>query len=323
MRPRIVLTLVAGAAALALLSNAAGAIDFSPTIEFGLSDAQVNGNPEVGVTVSQETGEEELDLVQITVPAGFTLATDEQLPNGTQIGGGNITIDVGPRCRDPNVPLSGPAIVGVRILEQDRTPTEVADGVVAIYVVDLQPVTRIPLRVVGSPGTGYTLSGNVPQNPDTCPPFTFAATFFKTAAGAPIFLNPAAPGDYTFGARFVGLNGSVSEHQQTVTIYGAQQVACRGRAPTVVGSDGDDVIRGTSDDDVIQALGGDDVVKSRGGDDRVCSGQGDDKVSAGAADDLVLGKGGDDRLNGGPGRHDKCVGGAGQDRTRSCELGSD
>lgn len=311
--------LVAGAMLLALLSEAAGAADFTPSIEFSLSEYTVGANPELGVEVAQDTDEEELDFVQITVPAGFTLAADEQIPDGTQIGGGDISIHVGPRCRGFS-PLSAPANVDVRIVERDRTPGEVADGVVAIYVVDLRPVTEIPLKVKGSAATGYTLSGNVPQNPDTCPPFSFFARFFKTAAGAPVLLNPSTGGTYTFKARFVGLDGSISEHEQTVTIGGPQTDACKGRPITILGSEGDDVLTGTKGRDVIQALGGDDVISTKGGQDRVCAGKGNDKVRAGGRNDLVLGEGGKDTINGGPGKRDKCVGGPGKDRLRKCEV---
>lgn len=320
MRRRNPVALVAGALMmLALLSETAGAADFSPTIEFSLSEYTVGANPELGVEVAQDMDEEELDLVQITVPAGFTLATDEQIPNGTQIGGGDISIHVGPRCRGLS-PLSAPANVDVRIVERDRTPGEVADGVVAIYVVDLRPVTEIPLMVKGSSASGYTLTGNVPQNPDTCPPFSFFATFFKTAAGTPVILNPSSSGKYTFKARFVGLSGSISEHEQTVTIGGPQTDACKGKPVTILGSEGDDVITGTKRRDVVQALGGDDVIRTRGGDDRVCGGKGDDKVKSGGGDDLVLGEGGKDTIDGGPGKRDKCVGGPGRDRLKGCEV---
>jgi RTX calcium-binding nonapeptide repeat (4 copies) len=321
MRSRIRPGLITSALALALLTGTAAAVDFTPTIEFALSDAQTKGNPELSVKVTQDSGEEELDSVQITVPAGFTLATDEQIPNGTQIGSGTITIHVGPRCRNPSAPLSAPANVGVRIVEQDRTPAEVAEGTVAVFVVDLQPVTTIPLKVKGSPTAGYTLSGNIPPNADTCPPFVFDARFFKTAAGNALFLNPASSGEYTFRARFVGLQGSVSEHQQSITIYGGKQVACSGKAPTIVGSDGKDVITGTKRGDVIQTLAGNDVVKGGGGNDRICAGKGNDKVKGDSGLDMLLGEGGNDRLIGGAGNRDTCSGGPGRDRVKTCERG--
>ncbi len=47
---------------------------------------------------------------------------------------------------------------------------------------------------------------------------------------------------------------------------------CFGRAATIVGTDGDDVLTGTEGDDVIVGLGGTDTIIPRAGDDRVCAG---------------------------------------------------
>ena len=97
---------------------------------------------------------------------------------------------------------------------------------------------------------------------------------------------------------------------------------CRGRAPTILGTDGDDVIHGTEGPDVIHGLDGDDVIYGLGGDDVVCGGRGDDWIEVGAGRDLALGERGvdtligagkGDRLNGGGGR-DTLHGGRGSDR---------
>jgi Ca2+-binding RTX toxin-like protein len=135
----------------------------------------------------------------------------------------------------------------------------------------------------------------------------------------PVLLNPSSGGTYTSKARFVGLNGSISEHQQTVKIGGPQTNSCKGKPASIVGSMGDDVLTGTKGRDVVDALGGDDVITTVGGKDRVCAGKGDDTVKAGGGSDLVLGEGGKDTLNGGPGK-DRCVGGPGKDRLRACEV---
>jgi hypothetical protein len=316
MPRRGVVALVAAALTMGGVSSTAAA-DFTPTITFRLSETGAGANPELAVEVAQDMGEEELDLVEIGIPAGFALATDEQIPNGTDIGSGTITIHAGPRCRGTG-PISVPATTNVRIIEQDRTPAEVADGVVAIFVVDILGVTRITLKVKGSRAAGYTLSGNVPPNQDTCPPFAFAARFFRQAAGTPVLLNPTTGGAYTFRARFVSLNGSVSESQQTVTIAGPSG-RCKGRAVTVQGTEGDDTLTGTKRKDVVLALGGNDVIRTKGGNDRICADKGNDKVAAGAGDDLLLGQAGNDLLNGGAG-DDRCVGGSGRDRPRGCEV---
>ncbi|MEE9416750.1 MAG: calcium-binding protein [Acidimicrobiales bacterium] len=105
---------------------------------------------------------------------------------------------------------------------------------------------------------------------------------------------------------------------------------CGGRAATIVGTEGDDVIVGTSGDDVIVLLGGDDTANGRGGDDRICGGTGNDHLiggsgrdilRGGAGDDVLSGRSGNDRLWGGKGT-DSCVGGRHnleRRRFRGCE----
>jgi len=82
---------------------------------------------------------------------------------------------------------------------------------------------------------------------------------------------------------------------------------CAGRAPTIVGTAGDDVIRGGPGRDVVIGLGGDDTIRGLGGDDLLCGGEGTDVVRGGAGNDLLLaglgagvlsGGAGDDRLIG-------------------------
>jgi acid phosphatase type 7 len=76
---------------------------------------------------------------------------------------------------------------------------------------------------------------------------------------------------------------------------------CFGSTPTIVGTSGDEVLRGTTGRDVIVGLGGDDVLRGLQGNDLVCGGMGAD---------TLWGARGDDSLDGG----------AGDD---SCHLGSD
>ena len=217
------LALISGVLMLGLVAEAGAevAADFSPTIEFSLDDAKSLGNPSVRVVVKQETGEEELASVELKVPAGFTLAGDAQLQDAEKLGDGMITIDAGPRCRGAPAG-SVPAQAPVEIIERNRRSSEIADGVVAIYVVDIKGVVTIPLSVKGNPDKGYTLFGPINPNADTCPPFTFNARFFKKAerSGTAIFTNPQFGGDYTFGATFKGLQGGTSQSEQIVKIEG-------------------------------------------------------------------------------------------------------
>jgi hypothetical protein len=89
--------------------------------------------------------------------------------------------------------------------------------------------------------------------------------------------------------------------------------------PTILGTDGRDVLRGTADADVIAGLDGDDVIAGLGGDDVICGGQGNDKVDGGAGGDSILGDTGETFLLGNPagmevpGGNDLILGGDGND----------
>lgn len=114
--------------------------------------------------------------------------------------------------------------------------------------------------------------------------------------------------------------------------------------PTIVGTNGNDVIQGTNGADSILGLGGNDQIFGNGGNDAICAGDGADLVNGGSGADIIVGgpgpdfligedggdaiKGksgrdrllgmkGNDLLNGGHGR-DKCKGGPGRNLLRSC-----
>jgi Ca2+-binding RTX toxin-like protein len=98
---------------------------------------------------------------------------------------------------------------------------------------------------------------------------------------------------------------------------------CHGRKAEIVGTDGDDVIRGTPERDVIWGGTGDDVIFSSLGNDLICGGpgtdemhggRGNDEVDGGAGDeDQVNGNLGDDKIIGGPGDRDEVAGDLGID----------
>jgi predicted extracellular nuclease len=90
------------------------------------------------------------------------------------------------------------------------------------------------------------------------------------------------------------------------------QARCGGLVPTIVGTEGNDVLVGTNKPDVILGLGGNDVILGGNGDDVICGGLGNDLISGDNGDDVVLGGFGNDWLAGGNGR-DRLVGGPGQD----------
>jgi Ca2+-binding RTX toxin-like protein len=98
---------------------------------------------------------------------------------------------------------------------------------------------------------------------------------------------------------------------------------CHGARATIVGTEGDDVLRGTPGRDVIWGGGGNDTIYGSLGNDVICGGPGADLIHGGRGNDLVdggpgnydrvYGDLGDDKVIGGPGDHDQVSGGLGID----------
>ena len=91
------------------------------------------------------------------------------------------------------------------------------------------------------------------------------------------------------------------------------KLTCMGMPATIVGTEGDDMLRGTPGNDVILGLGGNDRIYGLDGNDILCGGDGNDLIFGGPGHDRVLGERGNDRLYGGDG-NDQMRGGAGMDR---------
>ncbi len=85
-------------------------------------------------------------------------------------------------------------------------------------------------------------------------------------------------------------------------VFTDQTYECFGRAATIVGTAGDDVITGTPGNDVIVTFGGDDTVLAKKGFDRICLGPGNDAADGGLQRDRIDGGWGDDILEGSYGR---------------------
>jgi Ca2+-binding RTX toxin-like protein len=98
---------------------------------------------------------------------------------------------------------------------------------------------------------------------------------------------------------------------------------CHGRQAKIVGTDGNDVIRGTPERDVIWGGKGDDTILGSLGNDLICGGpgadlihggRGNDEIDGGAGDgDRVIGDLGDDKVMGGAGAGDEVAGDLGID----------
>jgi len=76
----------------------------------------------------------------------------------------------------------------------------------------------------------------------------------------------------------------------------AKPPMCLGQEPTIVGTDGDDILTGTSGDDVIVGLGGTDVIDGLRGNDVLCADS--DEPTNTEQHDRVVGGSGDDRIRG-------------------------
>ncbi|MFN3215736.1 MAG: calcium-binding protein [Acidimicrobiales bacterium] len=93
----------------------------------------------------------------------------------------------------------------------------------------------------------------------------------------------------------------------------AQSMQCRGQSATIVGTPGNDRIKGTPGRDVIVTMGGNDRIKGLGGNDIICSGPGRDRIVGGGGNDYIAAGSGNDRVSAGAGR-DVVNGGRGNDR---------
>jgi plastocyanin len=114
-----------------------------------------------------------------------------------------------------------------------------------------------------------------------------------------------APGTYTYFCRIHPfMRGSFRVQPPS---------SCAGAQPTIIGTDGPDVIRGTKGRDVIVGLGGNDKIIGLSGKDSICGGPGNDTIIGGSGSDTLFGATGRDKLMGGPGT-DKLMGGPGKDR---------
>ncbi|MGB7588935.1 MAG: calcium-binding protein [Solirubrobacterales bacterium] len=103
----------------------------------------------------------------------------------------------------------------------------------------------------------------------------------------------------------------------------SEEPRCHGRRPTIVGTDGPDVLHGTPARDVIWGGLGDDTIFGSLGNDLLCGGPGTDLIQGGRGNDVidggagdgdrVVGDLGDDKVLGGPGNGDEVAGSLGID----------
>ena len=218
---RIVKLTAAIAALMLVASQGALAQDaFDVNVSFELTDTKVMANPGIKIHIDQPAGQPEMGHVQLRIPKGFKLPLDAKIADGDQLGTADLSIDAGPGCSG-TAPGTVPATFPDRVItEQDRTDEQADRGVKAVWVVDLQPVTTIPLEVTGSARRGWKLDGDIPANDHTCPPIVFDAEIGPTSTGGVAILrNPKVPGNKIFKAIFTSQQSpDVDANAQTITI---------------------------------------------------------------------------------------------------------
>ena len=200
------------------------------------------------------------------------------------------------------------------VTAHDTPLTVVAPGVLAN---DSDP-DHEPLRaeLVSAPAHG-TLALNADGS------FTYSPA--RGYSGADSFAYGASDGeaDSTAATVAITVHGAPPPPQAPSSPVAPAKPLCQGRPATIVGTAGQDVLRGTPRADVIVALDGNDIVRGLRGNDRICAGAGHDRVQGGAGNDrltggtgrdMLGGSAGDDRINARDGRRETVRCGGGNDR---------
>jgi hypothetical protein len=235
----LVAGVLVGVLAIAGVSWAAG---FSPTLDFRLSSKKSDEPIGITIDVEQDRGEEELQNVELKVPAAFEIPNlskfegcakppAAQVPcNGEVLGTGLIHIMVGPGCAasPQNAAAAYKAELPAKLVVVEETADDRQGGTLGIWNLEITGVTTIPLKV-SKAGGNWVIKGDIPANPGTCPEFDFSLTINQTSSASPsgtgggrqIFVTPKVTEDtvYTFGARFESADSpKVVSLSQKVTI---------------------------------------------------------------------------------------------------------
>ena len=216
--------LVSVAALMAVVLTAGAALaDFSPQFTMELSDLKAAANPNLLFHMEFDAEDEEIGLFTAKIPAGFNIASDEEIAQDDVIGAGEVTISAGTACRpgpEGAIPLIAPVTVPATFKEKDRTDSEADSGVHSVWFLDLEPANRVRLLVTGSAKRGWTVSGAPDPSDNTCNPLIVDLTINGVSgAGVPVITNPTKPGKYVFQAEISSQDSpSVAKFKQPVKI---------------------------------------------------------------------------------------------------------
>ena len=208
--------------AISLVAGVARA-EFTPKFSVELDNTKVGGNPAMTFHLEFDEEDDEIGLFTGFIPKGFTIATDEQIPNDEEIGSGVIQIRAGFDCRpgpEGAIPVGANATIPATFYEKGVTDDEADSGVIAVWLLDLEPLNRVRLLVKGSPATGYSISGAPTPSDNTCNPLIADLTIdAQSESGVPIMTNPTKAGKKVFKAEITSQDSpDVATFTQAITI---------------------------------------------------------------------------------------------------------
>lgn len=228
-------------------------------------------------------------------------------PQGANCDIGAYEFEFGPASTDVSITKTDspdPASVG-NVLTYTLTATNHGPATTAVVTLtDTLPVEVTFSSVTPSQGTCGESEGNVTcdlGNINMGDTATVVIEVIPNSAG--IITNTASVQSDVFD-----LDPTNNSDTENTTVH----PACFGFAPTIIGTEGFDILIGTDGPDVIVGLGGNDIIVGLGGNDIICGGLGNDLISGGDGNDLLIGNAGNDIIDGGAG-NDLLVGNAGDD----------
>lgn len=220
----------------------------------------------------------------------------------------------------PNLDFSGTDSFTYIISDGDGA-TDTTSVSVTITPVNDPPLANAgPDQTVGE-GTAVTLNGTSSTDPDNASlSFSWVQvigpTMLLTGAdtATPVFTAPE-----TFSSVFLTFQLTVSDgilastDTVDITVNVIEDKLVCGKPMTsysiIIGTDGDDRLKGSASADLIVGLGGNDQIRGKQGNDCLIGGDGNDKIWGGKDDDT---------LDGGTG-NDMCTGGSGSNTIINCE----
>lgn len=163
-------------------------------------------------------------------------------------------------------------------------------------------------------GVGYTASNNRVAEPQYVDSDNgdFALADGSPCKGLGPRSQPSPPDDPPGEAESPGSGSPPTGEAGTPSGLAPTADTCLGRAATLKGTPGDDLLRGGPGRDVIVGGDGDDVILGLAGDDLICAGPGRDRVEGGSGRDRILSGAGNDVVRGGTGP-DRIFGNEGND----------